>query len=194
MKPVKVESALKIYELKISLLEIKPVIWRRVLVSEQTTLFGLHRIIQAAFGWLNYHLHLFEISDLRYSQPEFEIAEELDEDIKNEKRFHLSQFDFQPADKFFYEYDFGDSWRHEITLEHITSTERAVRYPKCVDGKRSRPPEDVGGAAGYEYFLEAIKRPAHPEHQEYLEWVGGAFDPEYFSLDETNERLWKAVK
>ncbi|MBD3885895.1 plasmid pRiA4b ORF-3 family protein [Phormidium tenue FACHB-886] len=194
MKSVKVESAPEIYQLKITLLEIKPVIWRRLLVSEQTTLSGLHRIIQAAFDWWNYHLHLFEIAGVRYSQPEFEIAEEWDEDIKNEKRFRLGWFDFGKGDKFYYEYDFGDSWRHEILFERMLSSERTVRYPKCVDGARSRPPEDVGGASGYKYFLEAIKKPAHPAHEEYLEWAGGAFDAEYFSLDETNERIRKAVR
>lgn len=163
------------------------------MVSEQTTLSGLHRIIQAAFGWWNYHLHLFEIAGVRYSQPEFEIAEEWDEDIKNEKRFRLSRFDFGKEDKFRYEYDFGDSWRHEIRLEQRLPKEQDIRYPKCTGGERARPPEDVGGTAGYEYFLEAIKNPRHTEHKQYLEWVGGAFDAEYFSLDETNERIWKAV-
>lgn len=139
-------------------------------------------------------MHLLEIFDQRYSQPEFEIAEELDEDIKNEKRVSLNQFDFQPNDQFLYEYDFGDSWRHEITLEQILPAERGIRYPKCTGGERSRPPEDVGGVSGYAYFLEAIKKPRHPKHKVYLEWIGGAFNAEYFSLDETNERLWKAVR
>ena len=122
------------------------------------------------------------------------MAEEWDVEIKNEKRFRLNQINLKPKDKFIYEYDFGDNWRHEILFERILPFEQAIRYPKCIDGKRSRPPEDVGGIYGYEYFLEAVSNPRHPDHKDLLIWAGEEFDAEYFSLDETNERLWKTVK
>lgn len=152
MKPVNIKSAPEICQLKISLLEIKPVIWRRLLISEQTTLFQFHRIIQAAFDWWNYHLHLFEIAGTRYSQPEFEIAEEWDEDIKNEKRFRLNQFCFEKGDKFYYEYDFGDSWRHGIRFEQRLSKEQGIRYPICTGGERARPKRRCRRRGGLRIF------------------------------------------
>lgn len=188
------ESVPEIYQLKISLLEIKPLIWRRLLVSENATLYQLHRIIQAAFDWLDYHLHLFELDEIQYSLPEFELAEEWEVAVKNEKRYKLNRLNLKPESRFLYEYDFGDSWRHEILFEQILSFEKGARYPKCVAGEQARPPEDVGGVSGYEYFLKAVNNPRHPEHEEYMQWSGGQFDAAHFSLDESNERIWKAVK
>jgi hypothetical protein len=88
-----------------------------------------------------------------------------------------------------YEYDFGDSWEHELLVEKILPPEPGVRYPLCLKGKGACPPEDVGGVWGYDSFLEAIADPKHPEHDDMLEWVGGEFDPEAFDLDEVNEAL-----
>ena len=94
-------------------------------------------------------------------------------------------------ERFLYEYDFGDSWIHEILVEKILPPEPKKRYPVCLKGKRACPPEDVGGPWGYADFLEAIRDPDHPEHEEYLEWAGEDFDPEAFDLDEVNRALRK---
>jgi len=93
-----------------------------------------------------------------------------------------------------YDYDFGDNWRHEVVLEKRMPEERGVRYPKCIGGKRACPPEDVGGLPGYGYFLESISDPTNEEHESMLMWVGGAFDPEYLSLDEVNAELWRTFR
>ena len=92
-------------------------------------------------------------------------------------------------DKLIYEYDFGDSWEHELLVEKILPLDEAKRYPVCLTGKRACPPEDCGGIWGYVSFLEVIHDPEHPEHEEMLEWVGGACDPEAFDLDEVNVEL-----
>jgi hypothetical protein len=84
-------------------------------------------------------------------------------------RFHFS-----------YEYDFGDRWRHEVLFEGCLASDRGIRYPVCVEGERCCPPEDVGGVSGYEEFLGAVADPSHPEHDEWLTWVGGNFDPTRF--------------
>ena len=91
--------------------------------------------------------------------------------------------------RFTYEYDFGDSWQHEIVLEKTLESEPDVAYPRCIDGARACPPEDVGGIWGYAEFLEAISDPNHENHDEMVEWVGGEFDPEKFSVDEVNKEL-----
>jgi hypothetical protein len=92
-------------------------------------------------------------------------------------------------DKCLYEYDFGDSWEHEVLVEKILPREQGKRYPVCLTGKRACPPEDCGGIWGYAEFLEAINDPQHPEHEEMREWVGGEFDAEAFDPDEVNREL-----
>jgi hypothetical protein len=67
--------------------------------------------------------------------------------------------------------------------------EAGAMYPQCIKGKRASPPEDVGGVWGYAEFLEIMADPAHPEHEERLEWAGGEFDPEEFDLAAVNEAL-----
>jgi len=91
--------------------------------------------------------------------------------------------------KFLYEYDFGDGWEHELLVEKILPAEPGVGYPRCLKGKRACPPEDVGGVWGYADFLEIMRDPNHPEHEDMLEWVGGEFDPEVFDLEEVNAEL-----
>lgn len=91
--------------------------------------------------------------------------------------------------RFVYEYDFGDSWEHTLVVEQIFSPDSSVAYPRCIDGKRACPPEDVGGVPGYMEFLAAIHDPRHPERAEWLDWVGVSFDPEAFDLQRVNELI-----
>ena len=91
--------------------------------------------------------------------------------------------------EFIYEYDFGDSWEHTLTLEKIEPAKRGKYYPVCLKGKRACPPEDCGGTYGYEDFLKAISDPGHEEHETMLDWIGGEFDSELFALEQINEDL-----
>jgi hypothetical protein len=95
---------------------------------------------------------------------------------------------------FIYEYDFGDSWRHLITIEQVLHPSEVESFPRCIDGARACPPEDVGGVWGYENFLEAIAGPAHEDHEQFLVWAGGSFDPERFSAERINRRLRRYTK
>lgn len=177
----------QVYQLKITLDDVRPPIWRRLLVGEDTSLFNLHEIIQVAMGWQDYHLHMFTVDGQIYGDPEDD--EFGDRGTKNETRYRLNKLDLGEKDKFKYEYDFGDGWGHTILVEKILPAEKGERYPVCLTGKRACPPEDVGGVWGYENFLEAIANPEHKEHDEYLEWSGGAFDPDAFDLEQINQRL-----
>lgn len=178
-----------VYQLKITLKDFRPPIWRRVQVNSDITLGKLHQIIQAAMGWTNSHLHGFSIGGVEYGQP----LPELDLEIKNEQRIKLSKVVTGEKQKFFYTYDMGDSWEHEILVEKVLPHDPLVRYPVCITGKRACPPEDCGGVWGYADFLEAIQQPDHPEHESMLEWVGGAFDPDAFILSEVNQLLQQIV-
>jgi Plasmid pRiA4b ORF-3-like protein len=91
------------------------------------------------------------------------------------------------VNKFRYTYDFGDNWEHIIQIEKVLGPEPGVKYPRCVDGKRARPPEDCGGPWGYGEMLEAVKNPG--KNPELLEWIGAEFDPERFNLSVVNAEL-----
>jgi hypothetical protein len=185
MAPVKRKASLSIYQIKVTLRDSKPPIWRRIQVGSDISLYKLHQILQAVMGWSGYHLHQFIIGGEYYGEPH----PDYDFEMIDEKKVKLSEVVFGAKDKFIYEYDFGDSWEHEITIEKVFPPEAGVHYPVCLTGKRACPPDDCGGVWGYEGFLEAIRNPDHPEHDDMLEWIGGSFDPEEFNLDEINQRL-----
>ncbi len=176
----------QIYQLKITLEGSKPPIWRRVQVPGNTTLANLHDLIQDVMGWEDSHLHNFTVKGREFGQPNPEFDEG---EVEDERKILLNQVADQPKTKFTYEYDFGDGWRHAIVVEKILPPEPATAYPVCLDGSRHCPPEDCGGIWGYQEMLAKIANPKHPEHEEILEWLGGEFDPEEFSVDEVNEHL-----
>jgi hypothetical protein len=178
-----------IYQLKITLRGLRPPIWRRVLVPGSFSLLKLHEVIQAAMGWYDCHLHLFVIDGEFYSVPS---PDDLEEFI-DERRFTIQKIAPAEKRKFRYDYDFGDSWEHDILVEKIIPPEAGATYPVCITGKRACPPEDVGGTWGYAEFLEAMADPEHEEHDSYLEWVGDEFDPETFDIEQVNELL-KEIK
>lgn len=184
-----------IYQFKITLLGFKPPIWRRIQVPDGT-LDDLHEHIQTAMGWTNSHLHQFMIRGRRYGDPEllddgFEDEHELADSTQTELSVLLAKA--RKLMKFSYEYDFGDSWEHEVVFEGVVAAEAGVRYPRCTDGACACPPEDVGGVWGYADFLEAIRDPKHEEHADMLEWIGGKFDPEKFSATAATKEMRRGL-
>lgn len=176
-----------IHQLKVTLKGSKPPIWRRFKVSDQITLFKLHKILQVVMGWTDSHLHHFLIGKTYYQEPDREFGS----GAVNEKRVKLSQLRLREKTKFYYEYDFGDGWEHEIVVEKIMPAAGENCLPVCLKGSRACPPEDIGGIWGYADFLEALHDPTHPDHEGMLEWIGGQFDPEAFYLAEVNRSLGK---
>lgn len=167
-----VTAKTKIFEIKIVLRAVRPPVSRRVQIPGEATLAELHDVVQAAMGWTNSHLHEFDIGGARYGQPD----PDWDTDVADETNAKLFRL-VGVGDKVEYVYDFGDNWRHTLSVEKIVTPKVGVRYPRCVAGRRACPPEDVGGPWGYDGFLEALADSDHPEHDERAEWVGGAFDP-----------------
>lgn len=180
----------KVYQLRISLEGSKPEeIWRRFLVSGNTTLSKLHRVIQAVMDWTDTHLHEFIIDNVAYSEPDPEFGVE---GVQNEKKVHLYQVAPRPRKSFLYVYDFGDDWAHKVTVEKIMDKhERFSGKPVCLGGERACPPEDSGGIYSYYEKLDIIEDPGDPDYEDILEWLGDDFDPDYFDVEETNEILKK---
>ena len=170
-----------IYQLKITLLGVRPAIWRRVLIPAKFRLIKVHKIIQMAMGWQDYHLHQFVIGGMRYSYPYPGTDWEDSGDIST-RNLRARDLWSQRGDVVRYIYDYGDGWQHTIVLERILPAEADGDYPVCLAGARACPPEDVGGIGGYREFLDVLRRPKHPEHAHYVAWSGGSFDPNFFDL------------
>jgi len=171
----------RLYQFKITLLDVDPVIWRRIQIKN-CSVDKLHECIQTAMGWTNSHLHRFEVQGIVCGDPEL-LCDDPDSFVGTNSRETMVR-DIVPRSgarfQFSYEYDFGDRWKHDVLFEGCVASEKGVRYPVCLEGERACPPEDVGGVSGYEEFLEAIADPSHPEHKEWMTWAGGDFDPTRF--------------
>ena len=180
-KESSMKSASSICELKITLRDSRPPIWRRLRVRNDVTLFKLHSILQYVMGWMDGHMHQFVAKGAVYGRidPEFPESE-------NEKKVSLGQVLRKPKDSLVYEYDFGDGWEHTVVLEQVLEAAPGGKYPYVVDGKRACPPEDCGGTGGYSRLLHVLADTKHPEHGDMVEWVGGSFDPAAFDVGEIN--------
>ena len=181
-----------LYQLKVTLQEIHPPVWRLIQMWEDATLAQLHRTLQIVMGWEDYHLHEFSIGRRIYSVPDPD-DDLYEREVIDESRVRLKEVLPRVGTRFQYLYDFGDSWRHDLRLEAIVLPDPEASYPRCLAGERRAPPEDVGGSSGYEDYLEALADPGHEEHENVLQWRG-PFDPEAFSLTAVNQQLQKKFR
>ena len=91
-----------------------------------------------------------------------------------------------------YDYDFGDSWEHIVTLEKILPADASTSAKAvCLAGSHACPPEDCGGIGGYEQLLRVLRNKKHREHKNMKAWLGRPFDPEYFDAAMINYYLRK---
>jgi len=194
-------------EFKVTLDLEKHNVWRRIVVPVNMTFSKLHKVLQVAFGWKDYHLHEFFIYDGETSQelsinhsgyhkegyrPVFELVcdeeafeyEDDDIEMKLEKGIKLSEY--IPA-RMKYNYDFGDNWQHYIEVERVIN-DYDKNYPVCLEGEGNTPPEDAGGEYGYEEFLEIIADENHPEHDDMVAW-GVSQGYEEFDIEKVNREI-----
>jgi hypothetical protein len=179
------------FQFHISIKDIKPMIWRRLVVPSNSNFFELHLAIQGAFGWENCHLFQFGKTGLMDKEG-IGMPDPADEaKIYEAKDVELSTVFKKKKDAQVYIYDFGDHWLHEVVLESIVDTEPAGFI--CTAGENECPPEDVGGIYGYSSMTTCFASGTEKEKKEYRQWLGlkpkENWDPAYFSLRETNKRL-----
>ncbi|MEV1242023.1 plasmid pRiA4b ORF-3 family protein [Nonomuraea sp. NPDC049750] len=176
-----------VHTIKVTLRGSRPPVWRRLGVASDSTLRHLHDVIQASFGWQNYHMWVFDTATGRFGDTDREL------EIRSAASTRLDQVAPRANDRLRYTYDFGDDWEHDILVEAITDAEPGTAYPRCLTGRRAGPPEDSGGVWGYEYLLEILADPTHDEHQERLEWLGldsaDQFNPASFDANKINDVL-----
>jgi len=177
------------YQIQISLRGSKPRIWRRVLISSDLLLPDFHTIIQITMGWTNSHLHQFIKNRIFYSERVAE--DDFWDNMSNVdySKIKISDLLKKEKDKIIYEYDFGDSWEHDIILEKIKDSGLKKIISTCLTGKNNCPPEDCGGIWEYSDMLEILKHPNNERYEEYVEWLGEEFDPKYFDKNKINEML-----
>lgn len=184
------KAPVEIFQFKITLLGTEPPIWRRIQVPDGS-LDELHHQIQSCMGWENGHLHSFKIDRQQYGDPGMldsgwggpKIIDSLKTQLSDLLARRRKSF------RFHYEYDFGDSWLHEIEYEGTMEAEAGGKYPRCLAGERACPPEDVGGVWGYADLVEALGDRKHERYAEMVEWVGRRFKPENFGVQAATKRM-----
>ena len=193
-----------IFQFRLELVGIEPLIWRRVQVPSKYSFWDLHVAIQDSMGWLDYHLHGFQVRMPR-KRKIVEIGIPTDDyypmPVLPGWDIPITQYFTEPGKSAPYKYDFGDGWDHNVLLEGILIKEEGVRYPKCVAGERACPPEDCGGEHGYYRLIEILKNPKHPEHRARIEWLEGhvknywPYEPDQFNPEKVEfsnpKKRWK---
>jgi hypothetical protein len=176
----------KVFQFKISLRGIEPIIWRRIQISDLCTFWSLHVAIQDAMGWLDCHLHEFTLS-IRDDNEEIRFGIPFEDDIEEMNPHASWMFKVAPFltynKSFLYVYDFGDNWRHTVEFEGEYEKIFEMKYPRCLGGARSCPPEDIGSIPGYQLLVKAMKNKKGPEYKRYLTWLGYQYDPERFEFN-----------
>lgn len=177
-----------IVQIKVKLLGVsKPPVWRRLQLRADTRLDHLHEMIVAAFGWQDYHMHVFASGLDEFGLPDPELG------FADERHVSLGQLISGIGDRLRYTYDFGDDWQHEIVVEDLLDADPENHYPVLATAKGASPPEDCGGPWGYAELKDILADPGHEQHQEMLDWLGlkspSAFDPNAVAIDQIEQEL-----
>jgi Plasmid pRiA4b ORF-3-like protein len=186
------------YQLKIFILGISPMVWRRIKVSSSSTIADLHYIVQIAMGWTDTHLHRFIIHGKDYGIAQIGGISFTDDP----KKVQLADFDWRLKERFIYEYDFGDYWRHQIRVEKILTEESSSAEPVCISGQRACPPEDCGGTQHFmalkqrygvdsivEWLKEIIEAGEISDRIEEISQLRQWLQVNHFDLEQVNSRL-----
>jgi hypothetical protein len=187
-----------VYQLRVRLREISPMIWRRLLVRSDSTIADLHYTLQIAMGWADIHLNRFVIYGKEYGVAKIGGIWFSDDP----RQVLLSHLHLRLKERFLYEYDFGDRWQHEVRLEKVLPLDPQKTYPRCIGGARKAPPEDCGGPSAFmtleqhysvwhigERLLEILEEDRRDECRgevrEFLYWLS----VNQFDRRATNRRL-----
>src|SRR4051812_39709169 len=152
-------TAQNIYSIRVTLRYIEPKIWREFLVPDNYSLGDLHHVLYRVMGWAGYHMHSFHFGS-GFKKTYYSAQEMVDEsgDMLHEDSVMLRDLLNRKGKTFTYEYDFGDSWLHEVRVMKILPFDPSVRLPVCLAGARACPPEDCGSFPGYAEIIRALRK------------------------------------
>ncbi len=176
------------YELKVTLVDTDPSVWRTFLIETDVTFNELHYVLQAVMGWTNSHYYVFRrdmmtISPSSRHDPIDSTSNDLDA-----SKTAIAEFFKHKGDAIEYTYDFGDSWEHLIELKEIVEHED-IHLALCLEGERACPPEDCGGIPGYLELVNVMQDPDSEEYEEMVEWLGEPYDSDHFDINQVNADL-----
>lgn len=183
---------MKAYEIKVTIKNSKPPIWRKIIIPANINFMQMHNIIQVAFEWLNYHLYEFTFK-------------EFSERITNDRESCEESDDFYPepcktlyaaevsvdkylkkVKKFTYIYDFGDWWEHTVEIVNCIE-DYEYDYPRVTKFRQASPPDDCGGIYGYYDFLEQYLDDSDPDHDSMVEWAESQGYHDDYDINEINK-------
>ena len=188
------------FRVRLDLVGAKPPVWRRLELPGDLTLDRLHKVIQAAMGWLDGHLHRFRTGgDPRspYFVTPFDVEE--GEDGVLEDGVRLDQVLTGAGDRLWYQYDFGDDWDHALAVEAVL--DQPPTEARCTGGRMACPPEDCGGIWGYTELAAWVRGGCDPssvpppfeDAGHARDWLPLDWHPDLFDVDEANTALAAAV-
>jgi hypothetical protein len=173
-----------VLQLRVVLEGVHPVVWRRLLVPGGVRLPKFHLMLQAALGWTDSHLHQFRVDGVLWGMH----FDDWPDEERDEATVTVAGA-VGSTKRFFYDYDLGDGWEHEVVVEDLWQGRQGLKHAVCLAGEQSCPPEDVGGPPGYADLLRVLEDPSDEEHEHLKLWSGAGFDPEHFDLVEKNIAL-----
>jgi hypothetical protein len=177
----------QVYQFRIELLNVAPLIWRRIQVPAYYNFWDLHVSIQDSMGWSDSHLHHFEIREAgkrkpcKIGIPDFEMIS--GDDVFPGWEIAVPAYFSSVGMQADYVYDYGDLWIHSVLLEGILLREAGIKYPACLDGAEDCPPEDCGGPFAYSEFLKMKADPEQKEVRMVSMFTGRAWRPKPFNKD-----------
>lgn len=168
-----------ILQLKLTLTDSVPEVWRRVQVPSDFTLGDFHYVILYAFCWFDDRPHEFVLSSKASGTRA--TGKPCDEDS-----VLLSEVLRGPDAQMRYRCESGDRWEVDVFVEAQHAPVRGHRYPYCSSGKHDGPPDGVGGISSYNEVVEAFARPGGPKalfsRPYHPEWLQPFFDPTYLDI------------
>ena len=186
------------YEIKVSIRDTHPPVWRRLQIPSGITFHELNAIIQLAFGWCGYHAYNFEVGATLHESGVFIELPELSDgwgyhETRNSKKEKIDRY-FEQYKSMKYTYDFGDNWVHDIKIEKVVETDIKLKNPICIKAKMAFLPEDCGGPWGYEELLEILADKKHERYEDMREWIDNTFpewddDRTYVDIEEINMNI-----
>ncbi|MCR5685416.1 MAG: plasmid pRiA4b ORF-3 family protein [Lachnospiraceae bacterium] len=182
---------MKAYQLKVTIKDSHPPIWRRLIVPAGLSFSQLTLVLVNAIGWDGYHLSDYEFKQegvILSENPEDAWDWDCDDDVVDSSEYLIDEF-FEVGSSFVYTYDFGDNWEHKIDVEKLIP-DYEYAYPMVIKYKGNTPPEDCGGIWGYYNMLNILNDPSDPEYED----IKDCFDQDEYNMDETNKLLSKMVK